>query len=166
MRTFSAAFIVILALGLGGCWATTPNSETGKNPIQTGGETLTNVVAPALPGPIGGVVAGVGTLMALVGGLFAGKVKQAAIAEGGPSAASELNPLTKIFAERKWLFPVIAAFLTGGTGANLWHIDPSVLALLDGALLTPALGEFVKDSMAKPAIAASIEPPPPPTPTA
>jgi len=164
MRTFSAAFIVILALGLGGCFLTAPD-KNGENPIQKGGAALTNVIAPALPGPIGGIVAGAGALLTLVGGFFAGKVKQQAIAEGGHAAAADLNPITKIFAERKWLFPVIAALLTGGTGANLWHIDPSVLALLDGALLTPAVGECVKDGMSRPAVAALIEPPPPSAPT-
>jgi hypothetical protein len=152
------ALVVILALLGGGCFLTAPD-KNGENPIQKGGAAL-NVIAPALPGPIGGIVAGAGALLTLVGGFFAGKVKQQAIAQGGPAAAADLNPITKIFAERKWLFPVIAALLTGGTGANLWHIDPSVLALLDGALLTPAVGEFVKDGMATPRVAALIEPPP------
>lgn len=116
----------------------------------TAGEAL-KTVAPALPGPWGGIAAVGGTLLTVIGSLFASKMKQNAIQEGGLAAAATLNPLTKILAERKWAWPTIAALVAAGNALNLWHIDAEKLYALMAALALPAAGEFVKDALAKPA---------------
>jgi hypothetical protein len=156
--------VALLALALGGCWATSPGKNGEPSPLESGGAALTNVIAPALPGPLGGIVAGLGTLVTLAGGFFAGRAKTQAFAHGGSAAAAELNPLTKMLAERKWLFPIISALIAGGNAANLWHIDSEALVTLVGALNVPAAMEFIKDMKTQPAIVAAVaKPSEPPT---
>ena len=148
MRMCLIAMIILALLG-GGFWVTAPSKDGGPSPIETGGAALTTV-APALPGPLGGIVAGAGTLLTLLGGFFAGRKKSEALAQpegvARDAALAALNPITKLFAERKWLMPIVSAVIAGGNAANLWHIDTEALLTLVGALNLPAAMEFMKDA--------------------
>lgn len=149
MRTFAIAAALVLALAGGGCWVTAPSKDGGPSPLEGAGATIT-AVAPVLPGPVGGVVAGLGTLLTLAGGFLAGRKKSEAMAKPAgierDAALAALNPVTKLFAERKWLMPMVSAVIAGGNAANLWHIDTEALVTLVGALNVPAVMEFMKDA--------------------
>lgn len=153
MRRSMLIAVAALALGiLGGCWATTQSSTTGKTPIETIGEVAA-VVAPALPGPLGGIVAGGVTLLTLLGGIFAKKKVEEVRASAtdpvmGAAKVAALNPVTKMLAERKWLMPIVAGLINAGAAANLWYIDPTTLITLTAGLGAPSVGEFVKDGLA------------------
>jgi hypothetical protein len=152
MRRILVPLVLCLALAGGGCWFTTQSATTGK----TGAETISDVavaVAPALPGPLGGIVAGGAALLTLVGGIFAKRKVEAVRAsvpdpEMGAAKVAALNPVVKMLAERKWLMPIIAGLINAGAAANLWHIDPTTLITLTAGLGAPSVGEFVKDGLA------------------
>ena len=150
MRRSAVLVVAVLALGMSGCFLTEwlkPSPATGTNAVQDAGAAVA-AVAPALPGPLGGIVAGGATLLTLLGGFFAGRKKAEAYAEGGvkgEAAVASLSPVTKLFAERKWLMPMVSAVIAGGNAANLWHIDTEQLLVLLGSLNVPAVMEFMKD---------------------
>ncbi len=159
MRPHMFLLVACLALFVGGCWVTAPGKNGEPSPIEKGGAALTHVVAPALPGPLGGIVAGIGTLLTLGGGFLAGRVKSQAMAQPEgvqrEAALASMNPITKLFSERKWLMPIVSAVIAGGNAANLWHIDTEALVTLVGALNLPAAMEFMKDAKVQAAAAAA-----------
>lgn len=135
--------LCMMMVGLSACVTDSQGkTDVGATVTNAGGVVAT--VAPFLPGPVGGVVAGVGTALTLLGGLFAGRKKAEAIKQG-PDAVASLNPLVKAMSERKWLFPIVGMVIAGGNMANLWHIDTEKLLTFLGALGVPAGLETWKD---------------------
>lgn len=136
-----------LLVGAAGCLLTQVDPKTGKNKLQTTGETIQEA-APLVPGPWGIIAGAAGTILAGVGSVLGSKAKAAAIEDVGHTSA--VNPWLKIASDRRWLFPTIGAAVSIGRAAGLWKISLDELLPILAMLGIPAAGEFLKDARTPP----------------
>jgi hypothetical protein len=140
--------VVLCATMMISCAAFMGALGLGEKEAEDTGKAV-GAVAAALPFPWNLVGGGVSAALGLGATVLAHKRKSAAFASGVPSAPDALSPLTKMFSQRKGLYPMIAAAAIAGKAAGIWHPQPEDIWALTVALGIPTAGEFASDIIGK-----------------
>lgn len=116
--------------------------------------TFLRDASPILPEPFNWILAGMGTIATLIGGHFANKSRAKAIADGAPIGS--ISPVTKMFAERKFLLPLLGVGVVAAKASGLLPFTTEELVGILTMFGIPTVAEFGKDILAgsKPTIEA------------
>ncbi len=149
MRRSTAFGLAVLVLLVPvGIWSCVGAGEA----VAEGGKVI-SAIGAALPPPWGILLSAVGTVATLAAGHFTDKSKQATLAAGG-----QPSPLVKMFAERKWLLPIVGGLVTGMRAGGILPISDTDLYAILTMIGIPTAGEFVKDALANRAPEAVVMP--------
>jgi len=108
--------------------------------------TFLRDAAPILPEPFNWILAGTGILAALIGGHFANKSRVATVAAGG--TLGSVSPVVKMFAERKYLLPLLGVGVVAAETSGLLPFTTQELIGILTMLGIPTVAEFGKDILA------------------